>query len=53
MKSIKCPICGKGKFIDVCNSSGKNSVACCKCNRFIVIDWDKMTAKPGETIKKE
>lgn len=52
MRIIKCPICKKGKFVDVDHSSGKNSVACSVCKQFIVLDWDKMTATAGEKIKK-
>ena len=34
------------------NSSGQNSVACDKCHQFVLLDWDKMTAKPGRKIKQ-
>lgn len=51
-RTIKCPICGKGKFVDIYHSSGQNSVACEKCHQYIVLDWDKMTAKPGDKIKQ-
>lgn len=51
-RTIKCPICGKGKFVDVYHSSGQNSVACERCHQYIILDWDKMTAKPGNKIKQ-
>lgn len=51
-REIRCPICNKGKFIDVGNSRGKNSVACNKCGRFLILDWDKMIATAGATIKQ-
>lgn len=51
-KTIKCPVCGKGKFVDIDNSKGKNSVACEKCHQFIVIDWDTGTAERGKQIKQ-
>lgn len=52
LRTIKCPICGKGKFVDIDHSSGRNSVVCDKCHQFIVLDWDNMTAKPGNKIKQ-
>ena len=51
-RTIKCPICNKGKFVDIYHSSGQNSVACEKCHQYIILDWDRMTAKPGEKIKQ-
>lgn len=51
-RTIKCPICGKGKFVDVFHSSGQNSVKCENCHQFILLDWDKMTAKAGDKIKQ-
>lgn len=51
-RTIKCPICNKGKFVDIYHSSGKNSVACSFCRQFIILDWDKMTATEGEKIKQ-
>lgn len=48
---IKCPVCQKGKFIDIENSHGKNSVMCSKCKRYIILDWDNMEASVGSTIK--
>ena len=49
---IKCPVCRKGKFVDLYKSSGRNSVACEKCHQFIELDWDNMTARQGEQIKR-
>lgn len=51
-KIIKCPICQKGKFVDIDHSSGKNSVVCSVCRQFIVLNWDEMTATTGEKIKQ-
>lgn len=48
---IKCPNCNKGKFFDIEKSTGKNSVTCDKCHRYILLDWDKMTAKVSSAIK--
>lgn len=48
---IKCPVCQKGKFIDIGNSHGKNSIRCSECRRYIILDWDNMTASVGSTIK--
>lgn len=53
MRTIKCPVCNKGKFMDIENSKGKNSVACSVCKRFIILDWDKMEASVGNTIKHD
>ena len=46
-----CPVCKKGKFFDIEKSTGKNSVTCDKCHRYILLDWDKMTAKVSSAIK--
>ena len=49
-RTIICPVCSKGKFVDVFNSSGQNSVKCEHCHQFILLDWDKMKAEPGKKL---
>lgn len=50
-RTIKCPVCEKGRFINIDRASGKISVKCETCHKFILIDWDRMTAERTEPIK--
>lgn len=50
-RTIKCPVCDKGRFINVDHASGKISVKCETCHKFILIDWDRMEAEKTEPIK--
>lgn len=49
--AIYCPICHKSKAIAFESASGKASIQCPKCGRFITIDLGEMTASEGEAYK--
>jgi len=42
--AIPCPCCLKEKIIAYRGASGKSSVRCRNCGKFILVDYDKMTA---------
>lgn len=48
---IPCPICKKGKVIAYESASGKSSVGCHNCGRYLLVDWDKMTAIENKACK--
>ena len=49
--AIRCPVCKKEKVIAYEGASGKASVRCHKCGRYLLVDWDKMTAQENEACK--
>lgn len=51
INAMKCPVCGKSKFIAVENASGKTAEVCHVCKRYLLLDWDKMEAKETKPIK--
>ena len=48
---IPCPICKKGKVIAYESASGKSSVGCHNCGRYLLVDWDKLTAVENKACK--
>lgn len=48
---IPCPICKKGKVIAYESASGKSSVGCHNCGRYLLVDWDKMIAVENKACK--
>ena len=49
---ISCPICKKGKVIAYESASGKSSVGCHNCGRYLLADWENMTAGENNACKK-
>lgn len=49
--AIRCPVCKKEKVIAYESASGKSSVRCHNCGRYLLVDWDKMTAQENEACK--
>ena len=47
---IKCPYCQKGKVAAYEDLRGHASIQCSKCNRFILYDFDTLTATPAGPI---
>ena len=45
------PVCKKEKVIAYESASGKSSVRCHNCGRYLLVDWDKMTAQENEACK--
>lgn len=48
---IQCPCCSKGKILAYEGVAGKSSIQCSKCHVFLLVDYDKMTAK--QTLRKK
>ena len=48
---ISYPCCEKEKIVAYKGSSGKCSIKCPQCGRYAIFDFDKMSARPGKTLR--